>query len=225
MSEETRHKSYIYIIVGMASLLTFAVMLEAMVPSLDITYDTSLQMLPVPVGAEKYPNAHEPLTCSTTFSPILDGSSKIKYRIMTPKVLPAGYSLQGIDVITSNGVEMIMLYYWDKHVCDETKNLEGGLALNGAVIVRIANSLKVPDAYAQMVDTVNKIVPKYDLQKLVINGIPAIGNKPSEGLSADSAEEGFPYPARIFVTTNNMLYNIEANMPLEDLVKIAKSMS
>jgi len=35
----------------------------------------------------------------------------------------------------------------------------------------------------------------------------------------------FPYPARIFVVVNKMLYNIEANMPLEDLVRIAESIN
>jgi hypothetical protein len=131
-----------------------------------------------------------------------------------------------VDVISRNGVEMITLYYWNKPLCDIAKKLEGGPALNGAVVVRIANSLKVPDAHAQMIDAVNKIVAKYDFQKLVINGIPAIGNQPSSGLSvASAAEETFPYPARIFVMTNKMLYNIEANMPLEDLVKIAESIN
>jgi hypothetical protein len=223
VSEEIKHKPYVYIIVGMASLLAFAVLVQVMVPHPDITHDASLYILPVPAGAEKYPNTAEPLTCSVKFSPVLDESSKIKYNIMTPKVLPEGYSLQGVDAISENGVEMITLYYWDKPLCDITKNLKGGPALNGAVVVRIANSLKVPDAYAQMIEAVNKIVPKYDVQKLVINGIPAIGNRPSNGSIVN--EETFPYPARIFVMTNNMLFNIEANMSLEDLVKIAESIN
>ncbi len=235
MSEENKHKPYVYIIVGMASLLVFAAMVQVMVPNPNIMQDASLQILPVPVGAEKYPNVNEPLMCSTEFSPIsdkntlspvMDESSKIKYNVMTPKVLPEGYSLQGVDVISKNGVEMITLYYWNKPLCDIAKKLEGGPALNGAVVVRIANSLKVPDAHAQMIDAVNKIIPTSDLQKLVINGIPAIGNQPSNSLSiASTTEETFPYPARIFVMSHKMLYNIEANMPLEDLVKIAESIN
>ncbi|MFQ5941242.1 MAG: hypothetical protein ACE5KA_06060, partial [Nitrososphaerales archaeon] len=97
--------------------------------------------------------------------------------------------------------------------------------LNGAVVVRVANSLKVSDAHADMIDAVNKIVPKNDLQQVIINGIPGIGNEPNSGLSGGIAKETFPYPARIFVITNAMLYNIEANMPLEDLVKIAESIT
>lgn len=226
MSEEIKHGPYIYIIVGMGSLLAFALMVQTIVPRPDIMHDASLNILPVPAGAEKYPSSEEPMMCSTNFSPVLDESSKIKYRVMTPKILPERYSLQGVDVISSNGVEMITLYYWDKPLCDIAKNLAGGPVLNGAVVVHIANSFKVPDAFAQTIDTVNKIVPKYDFQKLVINGIPAIGNQPSDRLlPASINEESFPYPARIFVMTNNMLYNIEANMPLEDLAKIAGSIT
>ncbi|MEM2760980.1 MAG: hypothetical protein QXU32_03370 [Nitrososphaerales archaeon] len=219
MNEESKHKPYLYIIVGMASLLAFAVIVQVMVPKPYITHDASLHILPVPVGAERYPNI-EPLICSTKFTPVLDESSKIKYNVMTPKLLPAGYYLQGVDVISSAGVEMITLYYWDRPLCDMATNLEGGPALNGAVVVHIANSLKVPDAFAQTIDTVNKIVPKYDFRKVLINGMPGIGNQPNDGHA-----ESFPYPARIFVMKNNMLYNIEANMPLEDLVKIAESIN
>lgn len=226
MSEEIKHRSYIYIIVGMSSLLVFALMVQTIVPRPDLIHDASINILPVPAGAEKYPSSVEPMMCSTNFSPVLDESSKIKYHVMTPKILPEGYSLQGVDVISSNGVEMITLYYWDKPLCDVVKNLAGGPVLNGAVVVHIADSFKVPDTYAQTIDTINKLVPKYDLQKLVINGIPAIGNQPSDTLSLASADEKtFPYPARIFVMTNNMLYNIEANMPLEDLAKIAESVT
>jgi hypothetical protein len=221
VNEEARHKPYIYIIVGMASLLAFATIVQIMVPHPEIIYDTSLNILPTPAGAEKYPGADEPM-CSTQISPVLDESSKIKYSIMTPRVLPEGYSLQGVDVIDSNGVEMITLYYWNKPLCDISKNLQGGPALNGAIVVRIANFLKVPDTYAQMIDDVNKIVPKYDFQKLVIKGIAAIGNRPG---IATLDDEVLPYPGRIFVTTNNMLYAIEANMPLEDLAKIAESIN
>lgn len=215
---EAKHRSYVYIVIGMGALLGFALIVQAMVPNPDVRHDASLHVLPTPAGAEKYPNANEPLTCSTELSPVLDESSKIKYDIMTPKILPEGYSLQGVDVISRNGVQMITLYYWDKPLCDIAKKLEGGPALNGAIVVRIADSYKVPDTYAKMVDSVNKMVPKYDFQKVVINGITAIANKPSL-----SDTDGFPYPARIFIQTNNMLYNIEANMPLEDLVKIAES--
>jgi len=221
VNEETRHKPYIYIIVGMASLLAFATIVQIMVPHPEIIYDTSLNILPTPAGAEKYPGADEPM-CSTQISSVLDESSKIKYSIMTPRVLPEGYSLQGVDVIDSNGVEMITLYYWNKPLCDISKSLQGGPALNGAIVVRIANSLKVSDTYAQMIDDVNKIVPKYDFQKLMIKGISAIGNRPG---IATLDDEMLPYPGRIFVTTNNMLYAIEANMPLEDLTKIAESIN
>ncbi|HLE34861.1 MAG TPA: hypothetical protein VI698_03120, partial [Nitrososphaerales archaeon] len=137
------------------------------------------------------------------------------------------YSLQGVDVVSSKAVEMATLYYWDRHLCN-TSDLVGGAFLNGAVIVRIANSLRVPDNHAEMIDTVNKMVPKYNMHQLMINGNPAIGYDSSTGLSTSAlngSEDAFPYPARIFVVSNKILYNIEANMPLEDLVKIAESIN
>lgn len=220
-----RHRPYVYAVVGIAALFAFAVSVEVMVPKHDVMHDASLNVLPVPTGVDRYPNVDELQMCSPRFSPVLDESSKIKYNVMTPKLLPEGYSLKGVDVVSSNGVEMITLYYWDRPLCDIANNLPGGPVLNGAVVVRVANSLKVPDAHAQMIDTVNKMVPKYDLQQIMINGIPAIGNQPSILNAVDVSEDMFPYPARIFVMTNKMLYNIEANMPLEDLAKIAESIS
>lgn len=141
MSEEIKHGPYIYIIVGMGSLLAFALMVQTIVPRPDIMHDASLNILPVPAGAEKYPSSEEPMMCSTNFSPVLDESSKIKYHVMTPKILPERYSLQGVDVISSNGVEMITLYYWDKPLCDIAKNLAGGPVLNGAVVVQDRKSV------------------------------------------------------------------------------------
>jgi hypothetical protein len=224
VTEEIRHRPLLFIIGGMGVLLAFAIVIEATSPSADIIHDSSLHILPVPAGAEKYPAVGEPVTCATELSPILDGSSKIRYDIMTPKLLPEGYSLQGVDIIRNDGTDMVTLYYWDKPLCNITNKLDGGPALNGAVVVRIANSLKVPDIYAQMIESVNKLIPDSDFQKLVIKGIPAIGNSPSIGLSGGSVQDALPYPARIFVITDNVLYNIEANMPLEDLVKIVESM-
>ena len=228
LSEETKHKPYLYTIVGIGSLLAFAIIVQVLIPSPSIIHDASLDILPVPAGAEKYP-AVQPLTCSPSFSPALDESAKIKYQIMTPHVLPIAYSLQGADVVSNNSVEMITLYYWDRPLCNIVNDLAGGPALNGAVVVRVAESLRVPDSQAQMIDAVNKVVPKYSVHQLTINGNPAIGYEPSDGLSttgiSDSSEDLFPYPARIFVVVNKMLYNIEANMPLEDLVRIAESIN
>ncbi|MFQ5969090.1 MAG: hypothetical protein ACE5J2_01155 [Nitrososphaerales archaeon] len=225
MNEETKHKPYLYTIVGIGSLLAFAIIVQMPIPSPSIIHDTSLDVLPVPAGAEKYP-AVEPLTCSPNFSPVLDEGSKIKFQIMTPHFLPIGYSLEGVDVVSNNSVEMITMYYWDRPLCNASE-LSGGPALNGAVVVRIAESLRVPDSQAQMIDAINKIVPKYSVHQLTINGNPAIGYDPSGGLSATGISDAsvglFPFPARIFVVVNKMLYNIEANMPLEDLVRIAES--
>lgn len=210
-----------YIIVGMASLLVFAVIIQGLVPRADISYDASLQVLPSPSIAEDYPVEIRPLTCSTEISPVLDETSKIKYKIMTPKLLPEGYSLQGVDVINSDGVEMVTLYYWDKPLCEIAKNLKGGPALNGALVVRIADSLKVPESYAQVINHVNNMMPQSYVERLLIDGIPAIGNAPSS--LTDNEENIAPFPARIFVTKDNMLYNLEGNMPLEDLIRIAES--
>jgi len=226
MSVETKQRPYLYTIGSMGVLLVFALIVQGFIPYPNVVHDASLDILPVPAGAERYPGAIEPSTCSPTFSPVLDESSKVKYQIKTPHVLPVGYSLQGVDVVSSKGVEMVTLYYWDRPLC--TSDLVGGPALNGAVIVRIANSLRVPENHAEMIDAVNKVVPRYNMHQLMINGNTAIGYDPSSGLSTSAvsvSEDAFPYPARIFVVNNKILYNIEANMPLEDLVKIAESIN
>lgn len=226
MQIETKQREYVYAIFGIGMLLTFALIVQGLVPYPNIIHDASLNMLPVPAGAEKYPTT-TPSACSPTFSLVLDESSKIKYQIKSPHVLPVGYSLQGVDVVNNKGVEMVTLYYWDRPLCN-IDNLTGGPALNGAVIVRIANSLRVPENHAEMIDAVNKAVPKYNMHQLMINGNSAIGYDSSSGLSTsavDASEDAFPYPARVFVVSNKMLYNIEANMPLEDLVKIAESIN
>jgi hypothetical protein len=226
MSLETKQRSYLYTISSIGVLLVFTLMVQGFIPYPNVIHDSSLSILPVPAGAEKYPDTIQSSTCSPTFSPVLDESSKVKYQIKTPHLLPVGYSLQGVDVVSSNGVEMVTLYYWNKSLCNIGDDLAGGPALNGAVIVRIANSLRVPEGHAEMIQVVNKVVPKYNMHQLVINGKPAIGYDSSSGLSinaVNSVEDEFPYPARIFFVNNKILYNIEANMPLEDLVKIAES--
>ena len=228
MSVEGKHRPYLYTIGGVGALLIFALIVQGFIPYPNVVHDASLDILPVPADAEKYPGMTEPSTCSPTFSPVLDESSKVKYQIKTPHVLPVGYSLQGVDVVSSKGVEMVTLYYWDRPLCGIANDLAGGPALNGAIIVRIANSLRVPDDHAQMIDAVNKVVPKYNMHQLMINGNPAIGYDSSTGLSTsavNASEDTFPYQARIFVVSNKILYNIEANMPLEDLVKIAESIN
>ena len=226
MSAETKQRSYLYTIGGMGTLLIFALIVQGFIPYPNIMHDASLNVLPVPAGAEKYPDTI-PSTCSPTFSPVLDESSKVKYQIKTPHVLPVGYSLQGVDVVSNKGVEMVTLYYWDRPLCNIIDDLSGGPALNGAVIVRIANSLRVPESHAEMIDALNKAVPKYNMHQLVINGNTAIGYDSSSGLSTSAVTTGdtFPYPARIFVVSNKILYNIEANMQLEDLAKIAESIN
>jgi len=227
MSTETKQRPYLYMIGGIGALLVLALTVQGFIPYPNVIYDSSLDILPVPVDAEKYPDTTQPSTCSPTFSPVLDESSRVKYQIKTPHILPVGYSLQGVDVVSSNGVEMVTLYYWDRPLCNIVNDLSGGLVLNGAVIVRIANSLRVPENHAEVIDAVNKVVPKYNMHQLVINGNPAIGYDSSSGLStsAVTTEDTFPYPARIFVVNNKILYDIEANMSLEDLVKIAESIN
>jgi len=226
MDAETKQRPYLYTIGCMGAILVFALMVQVFVPYPNVMHDPSLNILPVPAGAEKYPDTTKPSTCSPTFSPVLDESSKVKYQIKTPHLLPVGYSLQGVDVVSSKGVEMVTLYYWDRPLCNVVNDLSGGPALNGAVIVHIANSLRVSENHAEMIDAVNKVVPKHNMHQLTINGSPAIGYDPSSGLSisaANTSADTFPYPARIFFVNNKILYNIEANMPLEDLAKIAGS--
>lgn len=228
MIVESKPRPYLYTISGMGALLVFALAVQGFIPYPNVVHDASLDILPVPAGAEKYPGTAEPSTCSPAFSPVLDESSKVKYKIKTPHVLPVGYSLQGVDVVSSKGVEMVTLYYWDRPLCNIGNDLAGGPTLNGAVIIRIANSLRVPESHAEMIDAVNKVVPKYNMHQLVINGNTAIGYDSSNGLSTsavNASEDAFPYPARIFFVSNKILYNIEANMPLEDLVKIAESIN
>lgn len=227
MSLETRQRPYLYTIVGIGALLGFALMLQVFIPYSNVVHDASLQILPVPAGAERYPSTTDASTCSLTFSPVLGESSKAKYQIKTPHLLPSGYSLQGVDVVNSKGVEMVTLYYWDRHLCNLTNDLADVPALNGAVIVRIANSMRVPESYAQIIDTMNKVVPKYNIHQLSINGNTAIGYDSGSGLSTNAlnSEDAFPYPAMIFFVSNKMLYTVEANMPLEDLVKIAESIN
>ncbi len=227
MIVESKQRPYLYTVGGIGALLIFALMMQGFVPYPNVVHDSSLEILPVPAGAERYPSTTEPSICTPTLSPVLDESSKVNYQIKTPHLLPAGYSLQGVDVVSSKGVEMATLYYWNKPLCN-TSDLVGGPALNGAVIVRIANSLRVTDNHAEMIDTINKMVPKYNMHQLMINGNPAIGYDSSTGLSTNAvtaSEDAFPYPARIFVVSDKILYNIEANMPLEDLVKIAESIN
>ncbi len=228
MSIERSQRPYLYIIGSMAVLFVFALTAQGFTPHPNVVHDASLAILPIPAGAEKYPETTESSICSTTFSPVLDESSKVKYQIKTPHVLPVGYSLQGVGVESSRSVEMVTLYYWDRPLCNVLNNLSGGPALNGAIIIHIANSLLVPDSYAEMIDAVNKVVPKYNVHQLVINGNRAIGYDSSSGLitnAVSASKDSFPYPARIFVVSNKILYDIEANMPLEDLVKISGSIN
>jgi len=228
MSIERKQRPYLYIIGSIVVLFVFALTVQGSIPHPNVVHDASLAILPIPAGAEKYPGAAEPSICSTTFSPVLDESSKAKYQIKTPHVLPAGYSLQGVGVESSKGVEMVTLYYWDRPLCNVVDSLAGGPALHGAIIIHIANSMLVPDSYAEMIDAVNKAVPKYNVHQLVINGNRAIGYDSSSGLSTNAlntSKDSFPYPARIFVVSNTILYDIEANMALDDLAKIAGSVN
>lgn len=222
-----KKQSHLYVIGVIGGLLVLALVVQGSTPYPSVTHDASLNVLPVPAGAEKYPD-NVPTTCSPTFSPVLDESSRVKYQIKTPRILPAGYSLQGVDVVSERGVEMATLYYWDRPLCDMTSDLVGGPALNGAIVIHIANSMRVPENHAETISMINKVVPKYDMHELVINGNVAIGYDSSTWLSTSSVNEydgSFPYPARIFLVSNKMLYYIEANMQLEDLVKIAESIN
>jgi hypothetical protein len=220
MSAERR--SYLYVAGGVSGVLIFALAVQGFLPNPDVSYDSSLNILSVPAGAERYPASNS--SCSPKFSPVLDESSRVKYQIRTPHILPEGYSLQGIDVTDERGIEMVTLYYWNKPLCN-IEEVAGSAALNGAVVIHIAKSMRVPESHAQIINAVNKEVPEHNIHHMEVNGSTAIGYDPSSGLSVNAVngKDPFPYPARIFFVNNKILYHLEANMPLEDLARIAES--
>lgn len=209
----------------------------------DITH-IPLRILPEPASAKAVP----PAEVSGCFPSSLEAlASKPTIPVRTPHVLPVGYNLRAVDHISGNWV---ILYYWDKPMCPFEFHYTT-YALKGAIVIGImdtstvqkvenldeaeyAQQLADPAAYAKFIirDT-----PEVNYKMLMLNGTlggnPAAGIGPYLGKSivyengVIVSEEPLPSPANLFFIhqSDGTEYRILANMPLEDLVKVAESIS
>lgn len=153
--------------------------------------------------------------------------------ILTPKVLPEGYSLRNTDNAAPG---RILLHYADGNVCgDNAKRLT-----DGVIEIVIAYPPNGAENKADGEAFLNYYEGKYedgniDYQTIVTeNGLYMIAIEAGIGKSVTIDEndeiiheDEFDYPARVrvFDKENGVGYMIKAFMPVEDLLNIAKSLS
>lgn len=185
------------------------------------------RLLPVSSGSTNY-YAEAAFQCGESLNTI---KSKAPFAILTPKVLPSGYQLQGADYANA---DRVILRYSDSNVCGpDGKRLRDGVL---EVVVAPTSSLAkngtafINSEYEGFKSRESLAATKFTLS----NGNPAFGYPSGVGTSKTYGdndqlmkEEKFDYPAVVFVADEKTqtLYGLKAFMPMEDLVKIAESLS
>lgn len=218
-----------------AIAIAVIIVLQSSVIDKSVVYDSSLRILPLPANAQEYPAANVPVKCFKDFDEVI---SKAKYKVMTPHLLPVGYSLQGadytLDTNVANGAKLVSLYYWDKPLCGVSTQYTGGPVLNGAIALHVTNYPEITDTKAALQSVIDTSEPEYNVHFVTVNEHTGVGWEAGTGKSIFILEDGtvvqegtFPYPSRVMFyipgENSNILYHIEANMPLEDILKIARS--
>lgn len=159
--------------------------------------------------------------------------SESSFNVMTPKVLPEGYSLQGADNAAPG---RIILKYFDGNICGESpKNLDEGVI---EIVVAFppegqnatVNGQGFIDSYAEKYERNN-----IEYQSVVTeNNLYIIGTEAGIGKSIVIDENGnvineeqYDDPARVYVVdeSGNAAYLVRAFLPFEQMLQIAKSFS
>jgi hypothetical protein len=149
--------------------------------------------------------------------------SKSGFRILTPKVLPQGYSLRGTDDGTPG---RLVLKYADVNLCDGAKNLGDGVI---EIVIAFSPSR---DNYAMNGETfIDSYAKKYARNHLQYssfvtkNNLYVIGA--DSGQSADNGKMVGIDPVRVYVLdeSGKSVYIIRAFLPFERVLEIAESLS
>lgn len=168
--------------------------------------------------------------CGKSFNEI---QSETPFHILTPKILPEGYSLRGADNAAPG---RILLKYADGNVCGENaKRLD-----DGVIEIVIAyppdgenasvNGQKFIDSYAEKYEK-NNIKYKSLVTK---NNLYIIGTEAGIGKSLVIDENGktiheeqYDDPARVYVVdeSGKTAYVIRAFLPFGQMLQIAQSLS
>lgn len=182
------------------------------------------------LGNTKKQDAIASLNCGKSLDEI---QSQTPFDIKTPKLLPEGYSLRNTDNAAPG---IILLFYADGNVCgDNAQGLD-----DGVIEIVIAFSPDGDDNEASGDDFLNHYKAKYEKNNVdyktnvTRNGLYMIGTGEGKGKTTvidenDDIirEEEFDDPARVRVldTNSGAGYLFRAFMPLDDLMKIAQSLS
>lgn len=173
---------------------------------------------------------------------------KMPVKIRTPSYLPnENYKLIAVDIVSGEG-GWVTLYYWDKDECP-TQDLNDLVTNEG--LVRIELYLPTPDnkfdsgekfmnymleAYRNDKDTIA------DVQAITLsNGYKGIGWEPFIGVNktinvkyvngteVEEVEESkplqMPGSIKFIYEEDKIEYTVSANLPLDELIKIAESIS
>ncbi|HEX6560920.1 MAG TPA: hypothetical protein VF016_02715 [Nitrososphaera sp.] len=173
----------------------------------------------------------EDQSASTCGESVDSAQAKVSFKMLTPHVLPEGYSLKAATAQP----EAVQLFYFDGNVCGE-----GNKSLKDGVVKVIAAPLTSADRDAK--DGKEYVTKKYDtyvgsgMNATVIslkNGMQAVAYPAGVGTSKTIdennrviMEDNYDYAASIYAVddTNHAVYRVQAFLPLEDLVSIAGSL-
>ncbi len=168
---------------------------------------------------------------------------KMPVKIRTPTYLPDGYKLVAVDIVSGEG-GWVSLYYWNKDSCPST-DLNDLIVNEGLINVglylsdghRYENGEKFVDDMLRYFENEGSIA---DIQVITLsNGYKGIGFEPFIGVNkvidikyingteVEEVVESKPLPmpgiVQFIHEEDNVMYIVLANLPLDELKKIAES--
>lgn len=193
-----------------------------------------LTIYPEPAHAIQPPNPAPQGCFPTSFANLV---TQPTIPVRKPTVLPIGYKLQAIDHEDKN---VLTMYYWDKPMCPFDISYRD-YVLKGAILIAAfynpdtGPNFKNGTEYTSHIFAVTKDSnANYRTVTLAgLNGNIAVGTDPFTGKSQylDASgnilrEEPLPAPGLLyfFHETDKIEYLVEANMPLNDIIKVAESL-
>lgn len=202
----------------------------------EITY-LPLRILPEPANAVSLQAPPPNIGAGCLPSTLDEAQSKVPFKIRTPHVLPIGYKLQAVDVVTGLG-GWVSLSYWDKSMCPFSESLDA-YVFKGVIRVNayIPHEISQGD-YVSGNDYLNKVLPTLqgglaDVKSLALSGKLGVGWSPFTGVNRVEdingnviKEDALPMPGAIWMLyeQDKIEYKVVANMPVEDIAKIAESL-
>jgi hypothetical protein len=174
---------------------------------------------------DELPRAEAASTCGQALETI---KSRTPFPVLTPTMLPQGYSLKSTDFVAP---DRVTLQYSDGNVCgDNAKKLKDGVIELVAGPLSTISAAKTGQEYADSLarNWVNVNATTFDF-----GGKHAIGYPVGVGTSKTTDENNivvhtykYDYPASIWVVddTTGTVYRLTGYLPLEDLAKITQSL-